>query len=82
MIDIVAVGTYLLAGLPLIGIALQDAGLLNRKAGQEERLKVHAICIALFLVLAHIAMIAGMADPALLGYESPSMEHGHDMGGH
>ena len=82
MIDIVAVSTYLLAGLPLIGIALQDAGLINRAKSKEEKLKLHATCIAIFLVLAHIAMIAGMADPALLGYESPSMEHGHQMDGH
>jgi hypothetical protein len=33
-------------------------------------LKIHAICVALFLVFGHIAMIAGMADPGILGYKA------------
>ena len=45
-----------------------------------EKLKVHAICVALFLVFGHIAMISGMLDPAILGYQAPhSMENNHDM---
>jgi hypothetical protein len=33
------------------------------------KLKIHAICVALFLVFGHIAMIAGMLDPSILGYK-------------
>ena len=65
IIDIVAVGTYLIAGLPLIWIALQELNLVNRTLDQVSKLKVHAICVAIFLVFGHIAMIAGMMDPAL-----------------
>ena len=67
-IDVIAVGCYLLGGLPLIYIALQELGWVNSKASDEDKRKVHAICVALFLVFGHIAMIAGMLDPALLGF--------------
>lgn len=82
IIDVIAVGSYLIGGLPLIYIALQELGLVNSKASDEDKRKVHAVCVALFLVFGHIAMIAGMLDPALLGYgadtatEMPMM-HNH-----
>ncbi|QWD68680.1 permease [Polynucleobacter sp. VK25] len=69
VIDIVAVGSYLTGGLPLIWIALQEMGFVNKKLNQEGKLKIHAICVALFLVFGHVAMISGMLDPGLLGYQ-------------
>lgn len=69
-IDVLAVGSYVLAGLPLIWIALQELGFVNRALDQMSKLKIHAICVALFLVFGHIAMIAGMLDPGLLGYQN------------
>jgi hypothetical protein len=75
IIDVIAVGTYLIAGLPLIWIALMELGVVERARDAMGKLKVHAICVALFLVFGHIAMIAGMMDPALLGYKGPGMEH-------
>jgi hypothetical protein len=71
VIDVVAVGSYLIGGLPLIWIALQEFGLVNKGLSQEGKLKIHAICVALFLVFGHIAMISGMLDPSLLGYQGP-----------
>ncbi len=68
-IDLVAVSTYLLGGLPLIWIALQEFGFVNQRLHQMAKLKIHAICVALFLIFGHIAMISGMLDPALLGYQ-------------
>ncbi|WP_215298125.1 DUF6803 family protein [Polynucleobacter sp. AP-Nino-20-G2] len=76
-IDVIAVGSYLIGGLPLIWIALQEFGFVNKALDQMGKLRVHAICVALFLVFGHIAMIAGMLDPALLGYKGI----GHEMGG-
>lgn len=76
LIDVIAVGSYLIAGLPLIWIMLQEFGLVNRSLNQMGKLKIHAICVALFLVFGHIAMIAGMLDPSLLGYQDIS---GHPM---
>ncbi len=72
VIDMIAVGTYLIAGLPLIWIALQEMGLVNKALDQMGKLKIHAICVALFLVFGHIAMIAGMLDPSILGYKGAS----------
>ena len=68
VIDVIAVACYLIGGLPLIYIAGQELGLVNAKASDEDKRKVHATCVALFLVFGHIAMIAGMLDPSLLGY--------------
>lgn len=80
VIDVIAVGTYLIAGLPLIWIALQECRLVNKTLDQMAKLKVHAICVALFLVFGHIAMISGMLDPTILGYQAPhTMENSHEM---
>jgi hypothetical protein len=76
-IDVVAVGSYLIAGLPLIWIALQEFGFVNKALDQMGKLKIHAICVALFLVFGHIAMIAGMLDPALLGYQGAGTHQTH-----
>ena len=78
VIDVIAVASYLIGGLPLIWIALQEFGFVNKALDQIGKLKIHVICVALFLVFGHIAMIAGMLDPALLGYQVAST---HQMGG-
>lgn len=64
--DVIAVISYLLAGLPLIGIALVEVGLVGRDA--RDARKWHAVFVGAFLVLAHVAMIFGMLDPAVLGW--------------
>ena len=75
VIDVIAVGSYLIGGLPRIWIALQEFGLVNKGMNREGQLKIHAICVALFLIFGHIAMISGMLDPGLLGYQpAPAME--------
>jgi len=80
VIDVIAVSTYVIAGLPLIWIALQELGLVNKGLDQMAKLKIHAICVALFLVFGHVAMISGMMDPTILGYQAPhSMEMNHVM---
>jgi hypothetical protein len=43
--------------------------MVNKALDQMQKLKIHAICVALFLVFGHIAMIAGMVDPSILGYQ-------------
>jgi hypothetical protein len=79
VIDVIAVGSYVIAGLPLIWIALQELSLVNKRLGLDHKLKIHAICVALFLVFGHIAMIAGMVDPSILGYKAPhTMEMNHE----
>ena len=88
-IDVVAVSTYLIGGLPLIWIALQEMGLVNKGLEKQAKLKVHVACVALFLVFGHVAMISGMLSPAVLGYQSdtgmnmkPDASHDVDTSGH
>jgi len=79
-IDVIAVVTYVVAGIPLVFIAIQELGLINDELSKESKLKIHAICVSLFLVFGHIAMITGMIDPAIFGYQSPvQMDMGHEM---
>jgi hypothetical protein len=71
--DLIAVGAYLAGVVPLAGIAALEVGLLGRDRDARGRLKLHATFVGLFLVVAHVAMIAGMLDPAVLGWHSHSM---------
>lgn len=67
-IDVLAVLAYLASALPMILISLLDLNLIFKN--KEKRIKeaFHLLCIASFLVISHIAMIAGMADPSLGGW--------------
>lgn len=69
--DVIAVGFYLFGVVPLLGIALLEIGVIGKNRTAEQRLKLHAIFVAIFLVVAHIAMIFGMLNPEILGYVSP-----------
>ena len=76
IIDVIAVFTYVIGGLPLVWIALQELGVVDKHRDREGKLKVHATCIAIFLIFGHIAMIFGMLDPAVLGHEGMAgMKH-------
>jgi hypothetical protein len=74
IIDFTAVTFYLLGIVPLLGMALLDMGLIYKKKSEEEKLKIHAFFVGLFLVVAHVAMIFGMLDPTLGSNTNP-----HDM---
>ena len=78
-IDWLAVGSYILAGIPMILIALLNLRIILRLADQHARRGFHVANVAVFLVLSHIAMIAGMADPAVAGFvpEETLTEHAH-----
>jgi len=72
--DVLAVGFYLSGVIPLLGISLLEIGVLGRGKSEEEKLKLHAIFVAIFLIVAHIAMIFGMLNPEVLGYSSGGMK--------
>lgn len=76
-IDVVAVGFYLVGIVPLGGLALLDLGLIARRAEGMGPMKLHAALVGLFLVTAHVAMIAGMTDPTLAGGAQPAMAEMH-----
>lgn len=78
--DVVAVGSYLLGVVPLFGMALLELGVIGRARDAMGKLKLHAIFVGVFLVVAHVAMIFGMLNPEVFGYsktQTPSsqMEH-------
>jgi hypothetical protein len=64
--DVTAVGFYLLGIVPLAGLALMGLGVIGKKNDDQSNLKLHATFVAMFLVVAHIAMIFGMLNPMLL----------------
>ena len=66
--DAIAVGFYLAGVVPLVGITLIELGLIGG-ATERSRMKLHATCVGIFLVAAHVAMIFGMLDPTLLGWQ-------------
>jgi hypothetical protein len=68
--DVLAVGFYLAGVVPLLGIALLELGVLGKHQDERAKLKLHATFVAIFLVVAHIAMIAGMLNPQVLGWHN------------
>ena len=64
--DIIAVGFYLIGVVPFLGIFLLEIGAIARRRDEVGKLKLHAIFVGIFLVVAHIAMIFGMLNPELL----------------
>lgn len=72
--DVLAVGFYLFGVVPLFGISLLEVGVIGRSRTEEEKLKLHAVFVAIFLVVAHVAMIFGMLDPNLLSHSGGGMK--------
>lgn len=64
--DVIAVGFYLVGVVPLLGMAVLDIGWAGRQLGAESKLKLHVSLVAVFLVVAHVAMIFGMLNPTLM----------------
>lgn len=78
--DVTAVSFYLLGVIPLLGLALVDMNILKRNKSNEEKLKMHSIFVAIFLIVAHIAMIFGMINPEIFGYKNmDNFENNHQM---
>jgi hypothetical protein len=73
--DVIAVGSYLLGVLPLVTMALLDLRWICGGWSNERRMWWHAACVAVFLVVAHVAMIFGMLDPTLLHDAAMPVDH-------
>ena len=67
-VDAVAIGSYVIAAVPMILLALLNVRALWRKASEAQRSLVRILLLAAFLVFSHIAMIFGMVDPGIAGY--------------
>lgn len=72
--DIIAVGFYLSGIIPLFGMTLLELGFIQKNKTTEEKLKMHAIFVAIFLVVAHIAMIFGMVNPDIFAKNTPDFD--------
>jgi hypothetical protein len=80
--DLIAVGFYLLGVVPLYGMTLLETRVLGAAWDETRRLKVHATFVGIFLIVAHIAMIAGMLDPTVVGWDpTHPMDDGSQMEG-
>lgn len=78
--DMIAVGFYLVGVVPLMGMALVDMGILGRARDEFSKMGLHATFVALFLVVAHVAMIFGMLNPEVLGFQpAPTQDHSSGM---
>lgn len=66
IIDIIAVGFYLSGVIFLFGITLLETGIIGKRLDKEKKMYTHFLLLIGFLVVAHIAMIFGMANPALI----------------
>jgi hypothetical protein len=63
--DIIAIWSYLSGVIFLFGITLLELGVIGKKETKETKMKLHFLLLIGFLIVAHIAMIFGMLDPAL-----------------
>ena len=68
--DIIAIYSYLIGVIPLLGIALLELNLVYKNASQKAKLKLHFCLLIFFLIVGHVAMIFGMVDPTITGYKA------------
>lgn len=68
--DIIAVGAYLSGIIPLFAITLLEVGVIGKGRTHEDKMQMHFIFLTIFLIVAHVAMVFGMLDPHILGWNS------------
>ena len=66
--DILAVSSYLAGVIPLFSIALLELGVIGKGKSENKKMKMHFILLTVFLVVAHVAMVFGMVDPTIMGW--------------
>ena len=77
--DVIAVYSYLIGVIPLLGIALLELNLIYKNASERAKLKLHFCLLIFFLIVGHVAMIFGMVDPTITGYKAENGEMGMHM---
>ena len=68
--DVIAIYSYLIGVIPLLGIALLELNLIYKNASEKAKLKLHFCLLIFFLIVGHVAMIFGMVDPTITGYKA------------
>lgn len=66
--DILAVGSYLAGVIPLFSITLLELGIIGKGKSENDKMKRHFVLLTVFLVVAHVAMVFGMVDPTIMGW--------------
>ena len=77
--DVIAIYSYLIGVIPLLGIALLELNLIYKNASEKAKLKLHFFLLIFALIVAHVAMIFGMVDPTITGYKAENGEMGMHM---
>ena len=77
--DVIAIYSYLIGVIPLLGIALLELNLIYKNASEKAKLKLHFCLLIFALIVAHVAMIFGMVDPTITGYKAENGEMGMHM---
>lgn len=86
IIDIIAVGFYLLGVIPLGAIALLEIGMWGKLLSPRQHQHRHFLWVIAFLVVSHVAMIFGMVNPQITGWQPPTQQEqmqdnaSHDSG--
>lgn len=70
-IDYISIWSYVLAIIPAVLILLQELGIIYKKLDNTMKIKRHIVLMVLFVLFTHLAMVFGMADPQLAGYQPP-----------
>lgn len=63
LLDEIAVMSYLIGAVPLLGITLLEIGLVGKNLNDKARRQAHFLLLTVFLILSHLAMIFGMTEP-------------------
>ena len=79
LLDKVAVMSYLIGVVPLMGITLLELGLVGKNLNKNSRRQVHFLLLTGFLIVSHIAMIFGMTEPQIseIPMQHEHMHHNH-----
>ncbi len=78
--DQLAIVAYLLGIVPLGAIALMELGITGKHLTDQQRTLRHFGLLIGFLVVSHVAMVFGMVDPTITGWQ-PMPAPMHQMGG-
>ena len=78
--DQLAIAAYLLGIFPLGAIALMELGITGKHLTDQQRTLRHFGLLIGFLVVSHVAMVFGMVDPTITGWQ-PMPAQMHQMDG-
>lgn len=79
-IDAAAIFSLLLATFPILGLALMELGVWGKTLTGAKAIFRRFFLLISFLIVSHLAMVFGMTDPTLSGWqpENPAMQMNHN----